>query len=57
MHRQSGQQSLESFNPGPSSSSMNATNQTESVGIVKACEDIDECSSGKRDCEHVSALI
>ena len=54
LHRQSAQSSSESFNLGLSSNSMNVTNQTEPVGVVNACEDIDECMSGKADCEHVS---
>ena len=32
---------------------MDTTNQTMPVGVVKACEDIDECTAGKDDCQQV----
>ena len=57
LHRQSAQRSLISGNMVDESNFFNATNATENVGIVKACEDIDECNNGQNDCEQVSQIF
>ena len=36
---------------------MNVGIETGNGGIVKACEDIDECSDGQSDCDQVISSI
>ena len=57
LHRQSAQRSANSLNFSVDSSLLNETNETETIGIVKACEDIDECDNGQSDCEQVCMFI
>ena len=51
LHRQSSQR--RSYNLDAPTNSVDTTNQTMPVGVVKACEDIDECTAGKDDCQQV----
>ena len=53
LHRQSANTSSSSNSIGSFSKPTNIANQSESIGIIKACEDIDECSTGDEDCQQV----